>query len=175
MRVARFLPPPGLWLAGAALYLALTVDTWTTPPLILTSLPDAASVSPARASVLTVPPPHAPADVTGISARPLFSETRRPIQPYQAPIAEPEPEQAPAAVAPPEPAAPLPPTPPEGLILLGTMHSGEWRALLRGPRDTPERWMSLGSEIEGWQLRDIDETSVTFGSGDAVFSVRILR
>ena len=94
---------------------------------------------------------------TAITDRPLFQESRRPLQTEAEPASAPEPQDA----APEAPTAPTERAIPD-VRLLGVLAGGaHTAALLSLAGDDPE-WHSIATVIEGWTLAEIAATHVVF-------------
>ena len=145
----------GLLLALAAFGGALSLAGWALLQLNVETTPllrEASSTAPDPAldqyDVTIAPTPRALTDFKQSTSRPLFFANRRPVE------AKVETPQVAAQAA---PAA----QPPKQLQLIGIVRTGKGplRALIRGNADLPGTWMSVGEEIQGWQVREISETN----------------
>ena len=123
-----------------------TVDT---TPL---ALPDQATPGDALKPQddLALPAARSEAAFPQFVARPLFHPDRKPIERVKPAVVE-----AAKSVAPIQP-------PSEKLQLIGLMQKGpkDYRALIRGPGNSPGEWLAVGDEIQGWQLWEIAPDSV---------------
>ncbi len=136
------------------LVLSAELESETEGEAVLLSLPDVPEV-----------------DIGVITARPLFTETRRPLDIRPEPAAP-----APVAVAepqrPPEQPKPAPPKP--EIKLLGTMQNGnDWAALVGLVRQGEERWMQGGDAIDGWTIDEIASSQLQMRYEDEVFTIFI--
>jgi|GEM_PF-5839404 len=104
--------------------------------------------------------------------QPLFTATRLRFVPEAEPI-EDEPEPEVAAVPVPEPEAP--PEPPSDLSVHGTAYDQTPSALIQGPEGQPERWITIGDEIDGWVVQEISNGTVKLAQGNAEFTIKMSR
>jgi hypothetical protein len=86
------------------------------------------------------PPRHVFAEIT---ARPLFSESRRPFATVGTPTGE------------------LLPAESIAIELIGTLLTDESRIALLQPQGQDARWLRLGETIAGWQVRTIQRNQVS--------------
>ena len=93
--------------------------------------------------------------------RPLFWASREPIESEQTDVVEKEPVIDVAA----DPEAL------EGFKLVGVFASGDIRGGILQSEDEERSRLYLGESIDGWQLTDVGERSVTFGSGSGASTV----
>jgi hypothetical protein len=77
-------------------------------------------------------------------ARPIFTSDRHPI--------ERKPKLASSESATGRPATEIAP---KQLTLIGVMHAGKARALIRSSVSGQGGWMSIGEDIDGWRLREV--------------------
>lgn len=110
-------------------------------------------------------------------ARPLFSPSRRV---FMAPVLEPPPEDIPAPdLAPPEPViVDLPPPVQQadasGLELKGVMLGDAIaRALILSPSLPAARWLTIGSEVQGFRLVSIADDRVVLESGPQSIELKL--
>ena len=115
--------------------------------------------------------------ISETNARPLMSETRRPVQYETASVDLALPPDEVIEIEPAE----LVPTPisepqtsPPQLRLLGIFEtSQETRALLSVNEEKAEIWMEVGDVIEGWTVADIATSSVRLVFGDIYLVVEM--
>jgi hypothetical protein len=103
------------------------------------------------------------ADYTETLKRPLFTPTRRPFDPAKNKPPEPTPVNAPAPV----PQAPAAPPPSLQVKLVGYTASPQRgkRALVRTANERVGTWISIGDQVDGWRLRDLNADRATFELG----------
>ena len=101
-------------------------------------------------------------------ARPIFSRARRPYQPPQPALPGPPPAPVPAIV-PPRQAE-------EGIVLLGIMLNGDTRrALLRLKAFPGGKWVTLGEEVNGWQLSEVAQDRAMLQADGQRLLLRLYR
>jgi hypothetical protein len=93
------------------------------------------------------PPKHAFAEIT---ARPLFSESRRPFSTVAEPV-------SPVG----EPAGEAPPAESIAIELIGTLLTDQGRMALLQPQGESARWLQAGDGIAGWQIESIQRNQVS--------------
>jgi hypothetical protein len=137
----------GFWLtvcAGLATVVAYQVSSsYPLAPTVTAAPPGTAALDLAERPA----PPRLPADdaVDLITARPLFSESRRPYEPPPAPVEEVMPETS-------SPGLPL--------ELAGTYLTGTDQAALLMVAGGAPTWLRKGEQIEGWQIEAIAQDRV---------------
>ena len=101
---------------------------------------------------------------TEILARPVFSPSRRPIEPRPPESPPPEAvEPPPEALPPPEPAVKR--TPPDYFVLRGVLLEPAKQAALIQTQTHPDGiWLEGGSDVEGWVVKRIDKGGVEIES-----------
>lgn len=99
--------------------------------------------------------------------RPLFSRSRRPVEPQTEPVSKPDskPEQ-PVADAEPKLLAE-----PPRIALKGTMHDGEMRTALIEVAGQAPRWFGANAVIEGWRISEIGGVHIILMHGDRSYRV----
>lgn len=107
-----------------------------------------------------------PLNLKDLAARPIFSETRKPIQAQKVKVeAEVVPKEKPTPIATPE--EPLP-----TFTLSGSMTAGKkTKVLLRDQTDSMEHWVELNDTFKGWKLVKISHTSVLMARGNTKITV----
>ena len=132
---------------AVALYRVVTVRPPDTPTA---AAPAESAIAPVADASFAPPAEESFAE---ISARPLFSASRKPPPP-------PEPEKTADSLAPP---------PPPPLALVGVILAGAQKiAVIKESGTGQVRNAVTGDEITGWQLTDITADSITLKNGDVV-------
>ena len=107
---------------------------------------------------------------TAIVERPLFEETRRPVQDTAAPVqdeAAPEPEA--------DPPAPPAERPVPDVRLLGVLSGGARTASLLSVAGDDPQWRSVGDDIDGWNLSEIAASHVLFTDQERAYRVELYQ
>lgn len=144
----------GLWLvlcAGLAAIVALELSEQLAPQ-VTAALPAVPLPESAPEPELFEPPPrHAFAEIT---ARPLFSDSRRPF----AVDSKPEEDTAVEKIA---------------IELVGTLVTEQSRAALLQPHGQNARWLRAGESIGNWQVKAIESNQVRLSSADEAKTVEL--
>ena len=151
----------GVAFAGLAAQMAASTPDFTAQ--VEERFRDIPAVAPAHPAAL--PAGQAVAELT---ARPLFSRTRRPPPPVQPP-----PRPPPVVTAPATPPPPPPPPPLSELRLIGTIVGPSDRsAILRSQTAVDTLVVRQGEKIEGWVLEEVSIDSIVLRFGKAQKQIR---
>jgi hypothetical protein len=138
----------------------LNWSIWSSPPetsaLAVPGVVGNASpvILPDEASL--VPPARAIGEFQQTKARPLFFANRRPV--------DRNPPKVAAVVA--KPAKIVPLFPLEQLQLIGIVRTGKDKvsALIRAGNDAQGAWVSVGDQVRGWKLQEVNDEIVVLES-----------
>lgn len=172
MRLRPILPFVGtatlaLWAAGIG-YLAVNQPA-TTGERDQRKGADPMLQSPDRPDQdLALPPARPDIYYAAIIERPLFSPTRRPLEPDQSIQS--------LSVAAPQPIPPANPVArPEGLVLSGVLGQDTDRsAFLTRPGGTGE-WFRVNDAIDGWNIAEIGPDWATLTAGDTIVRLELFE
>lgn len=119
-----------------------------------------ASLTPQR------PPPRPDIFYDAITARPLFSPTRRPAEAATDIVVTPEPVEAlPTLILSERP----------NIGLGGVLGSIDERKALIIFEDSPARWLRLGDDVDGWKITDISDKTITLSSDTRTFRLELFQ
>lgn len=173
MNLRLLLPPPlVLVLACAVGFEMLGHEQPTTNVDLHTTWDADIEQNPPPAFTLMIPDDHGER-LSALSARPLFSETRRPPEP--APLLEPtEPLSVPEEGPEPDYFEDPPFIEPPSVSYRGFMRIGDHATALVMDQNTgEERWMLQEDDLDGWILHSVTSDSLIFQRGDIVHVVEV--
>ena len=129
-------------------------------------IPLSENVQSSARSVAPLLPPRPDIFYDAITARPLFSPTRRPIEATAELVAVPEPVEA-------LPTPEMSEQPNVGLG--GVLGSIDERKALILFEDSPARWLRLGDDVDGWKITDISDKTITLSSDTRTFRLELFQ
>ena len=158
MRIRDLQILTGVMVVLSTIFFGMAWHVWTQPQPDANTR-DIAKWQPTENFTQTGPAkPEAQYALSEALARPLFRESRRPFEPFQAAavVAVPEPV--------PQPATPQPDA--SQLSVKGILIKGELRqALIVTPAAPDGVWMTTGAEVMGWKITGLGPNGVTLVSG----------